>query len=539
LRAFLRDAPWPAPLSVAVLSARYGLIGGLAPIADYDQRMNADRARELAPECTDTLARWAEAHDHVSLVMGRDYLPALDLPGASPLSIPSSIIEGPIGVKLNQLSNFLHRLPSALRSTVPTRTTDRPLYFLPDWDDMLDVRYDFKRDRFSDRSKPARGEQHCIRVMAPDRMCDGILVSLAQHLGTKGSLRRFAPDDPATLAPKQIRQTFGLLPDQLAFGDCGAFSYIDQEEPVISTEQAMSLYQLYGFDLGASVDHIPAPVIERDGHRHELSDSERRRRIRMTRNNAIAFLELHRRRRCQFTPVGVIQALSPRGYATSLRMYYEMGYRHVALGGLVPKGDAEIVNILEAVGRARAELREAVWLHLFGVFRPRIQQRFRELGVSSFDSATYFRKAWLRSNQNYLATNGSWYAAIRVPVSDDPRTRKRLRRKGLSDDDLLALERDALRRLHAYDEGRCSLDKALEAVRSYDRCLRRADRGEEQLVAEYRRTLHDQPWKQCTCQVCQSAGIDVLIFRGYNRNKRRGAHNTLMLYRARGRNALQ
>ena len=50
------------------------------------------------------------------------------------------------------------------------------------------------------------------------------------------------------------------------------------------------------------------------------------------------------------------------------------------------------------------------------------------------------------------------------------------------------------------------------------------------LVAAYRRTLMCKPWRQCQCPMCRSLGIDIVIFRGLNRNKRRGAHNTLMLY---------
>jgi len=48
LRSFLRDYYWPQSLSVAVLSAKYGIIGGLSHITTYDQRMTSDRAAELA-----------------------------------------------------------------------------------------------------------------------------------------------------------------------------------------------------------------------------------------------------------------------------------------------------------------------------------------------------------------------------------------------------------------------------------------------------------------------------------------------------------
>src|SRR6267142_4199457 len=39
LRSYLRDFRWPERLSIAVLSAKYGIIGGLFNIETYDQRM--------------------------------------------------------------------------------------------------------------------------------------------------------------------------------------------------------------------------------------------------------------------------------------------------------------------------------------------------------------------------------------------------------------------------------------------------------------------------------------------------------------------
>lgn len=42
--------------------------------------------------------------------------------------------------------------------------------------------------------------------------------------------------------------------------------------------------------------------------------------------------------------------------------------------------------------------------------------------------------------------------------------------------------------------------------------------------------LEDKPWKECDCKICQEVGIEVVIFRGNNRNRRRGFHNTLRFY---------
>jgi hypothetical protein len=51
LRKFLRNREWPRNLSIAVLSARYGLVGGFTSIEDYDERMTPRKASEWAPYC--------------------------------------------------------------------------------------------------------------------------------------------------------------------------------------------------------------------------------------------------------------------------------------------------------------------------------------------------------------------------------------------------------------------------------------------------------------------------------------------------------
>jgi hypothetical protein len=49
--------------------------------------------------------------------------------------------------------------------------------------------------------------------------------------------------------------------------------------------------------------------------------------------------------------------------------------------------------------------------------------------------------------------------------------------------------------------------------------------GEPDRQSEYWRTLHDRPWRSCACGICEEVGIQVVVFRGTERNKRRGFHN--------------
>jgi hypothetical protein len=78
LRAFLRAYRWPRSLSVAVFSAKYGMIGGLSHISPYHQRMTPQRAIELASTVKRTLQEWGLSHARMDLVLGQDHLRGID-----------------------------------------------------------------------------------------------------------------------------------------------------------------------------------------------------------------------------------------------------------------------------------------------------------------------------------------------------------------------------------------------------------------------------------------------------------------------------
>ncbi len=531
LNAFLRAHEWPRDLEIAVLSAKHRLVGGMTRIASYDQRMTPDAAKGMAHEVSQTLTRWAQDRDRVCVCLSQDYMHAVRPAIDGQLKGKSTSFGGGIGCKQSQVKGLLEE------TAAPTRR--KPVqheagcgslsYFLPDWDDLLDEHFDFETDTFSAPARAERQDKHCTILMRPQRMCDGILVSLAQHLAGKGPLRRFEGSHASSLAPVNLRRQFDLEADQYLFGDCGAFSYVHEDEPTIGVEQAVSLYTLYGFDFGASVDHIPVVQIAQGGKKTELDEAERRRRVALTTKNAEAFLAAVKKRGMPFTPVGTIQGLTPQGYAATARTFHELGYRYIAIGGLVPLTDAAISEIVQAVMLEAAQLKPRPWVHLFGVFRPKLQGLFRDLKVDSFDSATYFRKAWLRSDQNYLAANGKWYAAIRVPMTDDARTLKRLRESEADVVKLQELETVVLNLLRRYDRNEANLSTLLDAVLCYDEQLTRSS-DLRSLREKYRETLRERPWTKCTCPFCRQLGIHIVVFRGCNRNKRRGAHNTLMLY---------
>jgi hypothetical protein len=113
-------------------------------------------------------------------------------------------------------------------------------------------------------------------------------------------------------------------------------------------------------------------------------------------------------------------------------------------------------------------------------------------------------------------------------------------KRGLFDAEKLQLrEQHALRVLREFDRGRKDVDETVDAVMDYSQYLVRGSDSsaalQEKALASTRagitRTLEDRPWKNCGCAICRSAGVEVIIFRGSNRNKRRGFHNLGVYHR--------
>jgi len=185
---------------------------------------------------------------------------------------------------------------------------------------------------------------------------------------------------------------------------------------------------------------------------------------------------------------------------------------------LVPLKTHEILSLLDAISEIRSADTE---FHLFGVTRTEQLSAFRDYGVTSFDSTSPFRQAFKDATNNYYALDRT-YVALRVPqVEGNAKLQARIRSGQVNQELARALERRALEALRSFDSGKIDLERALAAVCEYQELHdSRKDRTEE-----YRETLAVSPWKDCECAVCQEVGIDVALFRGTERNKRRGFHN--------------
>lgn len=393
-------------------------------------------------------------------------------------------------------------------------------YFIPEWDDTVDPKYDFLNDILTPGRDTYKDEVYAHEIFQTPNY-DGILVS--KYIVDVNKKKKAKIDEIGI--HNYIRF------DGEVMGDCGAFGYIKEEVPPYTSEQVLDYYHKGGFNYGVSVDHLIVGPFAEPGIREKRHD--------LTIKNAEDFLTKHRARGYEFTPMGAVQGWNPETYAESVKAYIAMGYEYIALGGLVRTPSKKIIEVLKAVS---PNLTPNTRLHLFGVARISAIPAFRHLGINSFDSASPLRRAWLGSGDNYNNIAGEKYAAIRVPPVDGHGVRvRRLLEAGVAKRETLkSLEQNALKALREFDAGNLSLDETLETVLVYDELVELPRDGKADPEAQakrrvkhaimYRKLLESAPWKTCECPICQDIKVEVIIFRGNNRNRRRGFHNTYAFY---------
>jgi hypothetical protein len=385
-------------------------------------------------------------------------------------------------------------------------------FFLPEWDDRVDPGYDFLTDRPTLQRDPYRDDLYAHELF-DEPVYDGLLVSrmalnknsrkheLAERMGLKSYLR--------------------MPPDLELLGDCGAFGYVAERDPSFTTEEILEYYDRLGFDYGVSVDHIVLP---------EFAD-QRDYRYDLTLRNAEDFLRLHRAEGLQFTPLGAVQGWDAESYAEAASALVDFGYDYVAVGGLARSNTRQVSAILQAVVNA---VPESTRIHVFGIARASMLPLFVSLGIESADSAAPLRQAWLSAKDNYYMAEGT-HAAIRIPTAKEDRgvSQTLVGRSEATFADLRDAERAALTAVREYARRESSIKDTLDAVKAYDSLLgaRLDETDAKRRYALYRQTLKARPWDHCKCPICTEIGVETVIFRGNNRNRRRGFHNLWVLRR--------
>jgi hypothetical protein len=402
--------------------------------------------------------------------------------------------------------------------------------------DYVDPAFDFIADRSSAERQPYWDDAypHEILGYAP---YDGVLVSkgiVGDHRVkgkyTASQARRFE----LVGARKFLRLDRPEFADLDIFGDCGAFTYVNEERPPYSPAEIAEFYDDCGFTHGCSVDHI---IFDFDVSAKGLTggSANAKDRFEITLENADAFRREAISVGAPFRPLGVVQGWSPGSMAEAARRLVSMGYDYLALGGMVPLKSPEIKQCLAAI---RDVVPSSTRLHILGFAKADDIDSFHSFDIASFDTTSPLIRAFKDARQNYyLPGSGAglrYFTSIRVPQAlENPRLQRSVKRGHFRAEDLVAMEAEALTGLRAFDRGEADLEETLHQILTYSAPLVEEKPYQDckdatsmlRLAERYRDTLENKPWTQCHCPICEHASVDVIIFRGSNRNKRRGIHN--------------
>jgi hypothetical protein len=404
--------------------------------------------------------------------------------------------------------------------------------------DFVDPDYDFVADRNGLTRAVHRDDEfpHEFLEQVP---YDGILVSRgivgdARMPGkyTESQFMRFRREG----ARRFLRYTEDRFPGSMMFGDCGAFTYRALAEPPYRAEDTVEFYADGGFSHGCSPDHLIFDFTDDQSPRASAAVSDEiKRRFDITLQNGAEFLPASKRLGARFTPLGVVQGWSAASMAEAAASLVKMGYDYLAIGGTVPLKVDQLDRALAAI---RDAIPQSTRVHVLGFGKIESLAMLDRHRVTSFDTTSPLLRAFKDARKNYWARSAagemSYYTAIRIPqATESNRLKQKAREGSVNQEELQRSEKAALGSVRQFARRETSLDAALDAVMDYWHLLNwdeqtSAARRATTLARQreiYARTLGDRPWDACDCRVCREGGVEALIFRTSNRNKRRGIHN--------------
>lgn len=411
-------------------------------------------------------------------------------------------------------------------------------FLYSDTQDYVDPEYDFINDRNAPGRRRYWDDRYAHEMMRPTPY-DGLLVAMSAVRpapGVASSKVRYSTAEQQRLLRDGVREFLRLDGPQykgaMVMGDCGAFAYVEQEKPSYSPMEVFEFYADAGFTHGVSPDHIIF-ACETDNPSREAMEEDIRFRYDLTLENAREFLRICKDEGMPFEPMGAVQGWSPQSIAQAAKQLEDMGYRYLAIGGLVPLKVDVIHQVLRAL---RDVIKPETNIHLLGFAKADSIQHFTGYGITSFDSTSPLIRAFMDEKANYYVpqADGSleYYAAIRIPQAiENSRLMQGIKQGLFNAEDLVKREERTLTAMRAFDKGQETLEATIEAVMDYQQFLTLAgdsDKHAKSLVKtrlQVERTLKAAPWKHCRCDICADIGVEVIIFRSANRNRRRGFHN--------------
>jgi len=379
-------------------------------------------------------------------------------------------------------------------------------YFIPFWpgDDLY--------EEFDPWKDECKGRQKRIWECFKKPPIDGVLVSRV-NIDQTNHLKVDAKKQGIHAA---------LRFDGPVMGDCGAFSYVNKSKPLYEPIETLRFYKDLDFDVGVTVDHLIVKTIKMpDKTRRALTDAEKEERWNLTIEYAKRmFDEAQKSDYEKLRLIGVSQGWDAESYARGIRELLDYGFDYVGLGGLARKPNKLIKESLLRVRteimdhvkkkKLRENISPRIGVHLFGVARTDFLETMVQCGITSFDSASPLRIAWTSSNKNYMM-NDHFYAAVRIRIAETEEERIK--------------EEKVFRKLSDFRKGLITANEFVEELSRYK------PKTYAQWKEDALRTLNDKPWEKCDCSICTEIGMHVCIFRGCERNMRRGFHNVYQFHK--------
>jgi len=299
IRKLRREGRWPFLVDVLILSAEFGLIEADKPILNYERRMSRERATELRPTVLASFQKYLSEHGQYASIyidLGKDYLPAIE--GIENLSDGLIVVfaQGRIGQRLGNLKQWLLE-----------RWREQPIvpFFV------------------ADRPKSLQ-----ILKGVPLQDYPGIRIGIMAHANTTPSFQAKLHDYPCDNKASCEAIGGGACPYDEHIENCPVRAYLlkhtikmcdsgifTREGATLTYERLFETYRRMGVEYGVMID------VFQDSH--------------ATLESAREALRVYKSYKTEFRLVGVAQGETVEEYLDCYRRLREMGFTHVAVGGLL------------------------------------------------------------------------------------------------------------------------------------------------------------------------------------------------------------
>src|SRR6478735_4763242 len=126
-------------------------------------------------------------------------------------------------------------------------------FFFPDRQDQIDPSFNFVTEERSPFRIRQRDDLYAHEILRPIPY-SGMLVSKAMVDGVDGGAGRYSAQQRQRLYRVGIREFLRLNTTERAhietMGDCGAFTYVREDEPPYRVDDVIDFYEGCGFDAG-------------------------------------------------------------------------------------------------------------------------------------------------------------------------------------------------------------------------------------------------------------------------------------------------